>query len=186
MTTNDNKTTIYAKLIEFQSELVSIGKNDTNPHFKSKFASLDHIQLNIQSALSKHKLGYMFTTVDSGVQCTVFDNDGNRIEFTYPANLTGTAQQVGSAITYAKRYALCAVLGLIVGGEDDDGNEAQQQAPAPKPISLNKAKFDDIISTNNVESAKKALTTKEVQGRPLVLTQEQREALEELIMNNKI
>jgi hypothetical protein len=183
---SDKTISIYAKLIEFQSELTTIARNDDNPHYKSKFASLGHIQASIQPLLAKHKLGYMFTTIDSGVQCTVFDIDGNKIEFTYPANLAGTAQQVGSAITYAKRYALCAVLGLIVGGEDDDGNEAEKQAPAPKPITLNKAKFDDIISTNNVESAKKALATKEVSGRPLVLTQEQREALEELIMNNKI
>lgn len=41
----------------------------------------------------------------------------------------GTPQTAGSAITYARRYSLCAALG-VAGEEDDDGNAAQH---APKP-----------------------------------------------------
>lgn len=42
------------------------------------------------------------------------------------------SQALGSAVTYARRYALIAVLGLAPGGEDDDGKAASQ--PAPKPV----------------------------------------------------
>lgn len=42
------------------------------------------------------------------------------------------SQALGSAVTYARRYALIAVLGLAPSGEDDDGKAASQ--PAPKPV----------------------------------------------------
>jgi hypothetical protein len=48
-----------------------------------------------------------------------------------------TSQQLGSAITYARRYSLCAVLG-IVADEDDDGAKASEA-----PTRLLKAKDDD-------------------------------------------
>lgn len=115
---------IYQRLISFQGELPAITKEGQNPHFRSKYATLEAIQQAIQPLLKKYGLGYMFTTVEGGLNCTVFDVDNNSIDFIYPVNLVGKPQDVGSAISYAKRYALTAVLGLIVGGEDDDGNKA--------------------------------------------------------------
>jgi hypothetical protein len=44
----------------------------------------------------------------------------------YPLPATGTPQQIGSAITYARRYALCAVTGLAPGGDDDDAQTADR------------------------------------------------------------
>lgn len=123
---------IYQKLIAFQGELPAITKEANNPFFKSKYATLEAIQQTIQPLLLKHGLGYMFTTVDGGLNCTVFDTDNNTIDFVYPANLQGKPQDVGSAISYAKRYALSAVLGLIVGGEDDDGNKANDTQEVKK------------------------------------------------------
>jgi hypothetical protein len=48
------------------------------------------------------------------------------IEGSYPLPTSGSPQQIGSAITYARRYALCAVTGLAPGGDDDDGQAGQQ------------------------------------------------------------
>ena len=56
-----------------------------------------------------------------------------------------TAQSVGSAITYLKRYSLVAILGLACGEEDDDGNAASgtpepktyPQKPVQKPVLQN-------------------------------------------------
>jgi hypothetical protein len=41
-------------------------------------------------------------------------------------------QDLGKAITYARRYALCAVTGLAPGGDDDDAQTAQQAARPPR------------------------------------------------------
>jgi len=122
---NETKS-IYQRLIALQAELPAITKDTVNPFYKSKYATLEAIQQTIQPLLAKHGLGYMFTTVESGLNCTVFDTDNNTIDFVYPAKLEGKPQDIGSAISYAKRYALSAVLGLIVAGEDDDGNQAQE------------------------------------------------------------
>jgi hypothetical protein len=60
---------------------------------------------------------------------------------TAPPPTRGTPQQIGSALTYARRYILCAVTGVAPGGEDDDGKAAQQEVhmdrarTAPRPPS---------------------------------------------------
>lgn len=59
---------------------------------------------------------------------------GEREDGAYPLPdpSRATPQQVGSAITYGRRYCLTAVTGLVVGGEDDDG-QAANHAPAAPP-----------------------------------------------------
>ncbi len=42
-------------------------------------------------------------------------------------------QDLGKAITYARRYALCAITGLAPGGDDDDEASAQPHPPLPAP-----------------------------------------------------
>jgi ERF superfamily len=45
----------------------------------------------------------------------------------YPLPAGGTPQQIGSAITYARRYALCAVTGCAPGGDDDEASAAERE-----------------------------------------------------------
>lgn len=121
----ENKT-IYARLIEFQSKVEPIKKNAKNPFFKSDYATLDTIQFAIQKPLSDAGLGYMQQATADGLKTTIFDVEGNLIETMHPAVFEGNSQEIGSAMSYAKRYALTAALGLIIEGEDDDGNAAQE------------------------------------------------------------
>jgi hypothetical protein len=59
---------------------------------------------------------------------------GEEISGLYPLPTTGSPQQIGSAITYARRYALCAVTGLAPGGDDDDGQAGEKgHADAKRP-----------------------------------------------------
>lgn len=51
---------------------------------------------------------------------------GESEEGIYPLPTTGSPQQIGSAITYARRYTLCAVTGIATTQEDDDGTAAEQ------------------------------------------------------------
>jgi hypothetical protein len=109
-------------------------------------------------------------------------DDGSSIVATGVGHALDTSDKAtNKAQSSALKYCLMQTFLIPTEESKDIEDENNTVAPAPKPITLNKAKFDDIISTNNVESAKKALATKEIQGRPLVLTKEQREALEELI-----
>ncbi len=121
--------TIYGRLIEFQSQMPVIEKGAKNPFFKSKYATLDSIQFAIQPILKEVGLGYTQTISEdkTSLITTLYDEEGKSlVAGNYPVNLSGKAQDVGSAITYAKRYSLVAFLGLIVADEsDDDGNQAQ-------------------------------------------------------------
>jgi hypothetical protein len=55
----------------------------------------------------------------------------------YPLPTSGSPQDIGKAITYARRYALCAVTGLAPGGDDDDAQAAEQEhvARLRRPVS---------------------------------------------------
>jgi hypothetical protein len=149
------KTTIYQKLIKFQSEMSAIKKNSTNPHFKSPYATLDQIQSSIQKTLTANDLGYtqevVFEEDQTKLLTTLFDVDGNEKKTLYPISIQGTPQQVGSAMTYAKRYSLTALLGLIIEGEDDDGNEAQNQ-PKTEVTWLTNDQFAKTKISNDVKA----------------------------------
>ncbi len=133
--------TIYGRLIEFQSQMPVIEKGAKNPFFKSKYATLDSIQFAIQPILKEVGLGYTQTISEdkTSLITTLYDEEGKSlVAGNYPVNLSGKAQDVGSAITYAKRYSLVAFLGLIVADEsDDDGNQAQDT----KKVEIKKPTF---------------------------------------------
>ena len=117
--------TIYKRLTKFQSEVPNIEKSESNPHWKSKYAALDTIQSAIRPALTKNGLFYTQSVSANGVITTIYSEDGESlISDVYPLTVLPDPQKFASAVTYAKRYSLVAFLGLTVGGEDDDGNEA--------------------------------------------------------------
>jgi len=133
--------TIYGRLIDFQSQMPVIEKGAKNPFFKSKYATLDSIQFAIQPILKEVGLGYTQTISEdkTSLITTLYDEEGKSlVAGNYPVNLSGKAQDVGSAITYAKRYSLVAFLGLIVADQsDDDGNQAQDT----KKVEIKKPTF---------------------------------------------
>lgn len=116
---------IYKRLIAFQGKVQPVKKNAKNPFFKSNYATLDAIQFAIQKPLAEEGLGYSQEATEHGLKTKLFDIDGNTLESIYPASFEGKPQEIGSALSYAKRYALTALLGLIIEGEDDDGQQAQ-------------------------------------------------------------
>jgi len=122
-----SEKTIFSRIIDFQKSMPTVKKDGKNPFYKKKYAPLDSIQKAIQEPLATAGLGYTQEAANEGLKTTLFDVDGNIREFIYPAIFSGKPQEIGSAMTYAKRYALTACLGLIIEGEDDDGNNAQNQ-----------------------------------------------------------
>ena len=112
-------------------EIEGATKSANNPHFKSKYADLGAVIDAIKPALIKH--GLFFTQrpqpSDGGVTiATVLHHtSGESMELGtlfVPAN-KNDAQAFGSALTYARRYALVTAFGVPV--EDDDGNAASRK-----------------------------------------------------------
>lgn len=124
--------TLPEALAAFQAELPTVDLDSTNPHFKSKFASLANITKKVLPELSKHGFSYSVGSfVDNGllvVDAHLIHESGESRSFQFPITET-QPQKIGSAITYAKRYAIQALTG-VVADEDDDGNATAQQAPA--------------------------------------------------------
>lgn len=137
-----------------QQEMKQPLKDANNPFFKSKYVPLENVVEAITESASKNGLSFtQFPSSDVDGNVTVgtlvMHSSGEWIEYD-PIRMKpvkNDPQSIGSAITYAKRYALSAIFG-ITSDPDDDGNEATQtkkQAPAKKKdepvISVEKANY---------------------------------------------
>ena len=124
-------------LAKFQAELPSVGKNEEGDtgHFKYEYASLD---LLVQRVLPKlAAVGLSFTcatdfTPEGKFVLTyaLLHTSGESRLGMFPIPVTANAQQMGSWLTYARRYCLLCVTGVHPGGEDDDA-VAAMIAPTP-------------------------------------------------------
>lgn len=130
---------LAAALVAAQAEFGAVAKDTANPFFKSKYADLPAVKAEAQPVLAKHKLaviqepGYRVIEgkIHDTLTTTVVHETGQSKSSTMilrPVKADPQAQ--GSAITYAKRYAFMAVLGLVAD-EDDDGNAASGNSRKP-------------------------------------------------------
>lgn len=135
-----NHTSLAAALLAFQQKPPHIELDSTNPHFRSKFAGLPGITKAVKPRLSEEGLVYAqpLDNIEGApaIRTIVFHPaSGETLESITPLLLGGKTdpQSHGSAVTYARRYALLSILGLV-GDEDDDGNAASSGKPsAPTP-----------------------------------------------------
>ncbi len=112
-------------LIKAKSEFSNIQKDRVNPHFKHKYATLDAVLDAVTPALGKHGLAVVQTTAlesnKTVLQTHLYHESGECITSIYPLPEIGDSQKFGAALTYARRYALCAIL-CVTADEDDDAN----------------------------------------------------------------
>lgn len=118
---------LAAALCKAQSQMEGAKKDANNPHFKSKYADLASVWDAIREPLTKNGLSVvqLLRSIQGGVEVEtiLMHSSGQQISdvFAVPAS-KNDAQGYGSAATYARRYALMAMVG--VAPEDDDGNAA--------------------------------------------------------------
>lgn len=129
---------LAAALAKAQGQMVAARKDSTNPHFKSQYADLASVWDAIRGPLSSNGLAVVqIASAGEGmahIDTTLMHSSGQSIGGRLSVASGTTAQQIGSAITYARRYALSALVGIAP--DDDDGNAAQDakpSRPASKP-----------------------------------------------------
>lgn len=127
-------TLLAVALVKAQSEFQPALKSSLNPHFKSKYADLSTVWEVARPVLVKHGLAVIQAPdVVEGKQAlrtTVLHTSGQWISSLYLLNpVKQDPQGQGSAMTYARRYSLSSMLG-IVSEDDDDGNAASKGSAA--------------------------------------------------------
>jgi len=142
---------LLTALNEFQKLSVSASKGGTNPHFKSEYSTLENV---IKAVSQGSQFGLVFTQEvnfvdDMGkvyVETSIRHIDcKDVIQCRVPVFCKDihNPHQLGSGITYAKRYGLQSLYGLP--SEDDDGEKAMEgKTPnsTPKIVKNDKTKTD--------------------------------------------
>lgn len=146
---------LHAAMALAFTELEGALKTSNNPHFKSKYADLGNVIDAIKPALVKHGLFFWQVSHEAPNGAMIetvlgHKSGGERSLGTLfvPADKSN-AHGFGSALTYARRYALMAAFGIPA--EDDDGNAAsvdngkgQSQVGAVSPSPISKAQADQL------------------------------------------
>jgi hypothetical protein len=115
------------------------GQNSTN------YAKLEAIQAAVKPVLAAHGFSYRFKQEDkeTGISLTCIlshrsggsDTDTMRLPYD-TGGQKNAVQARGSTVAYGKRYTLCNVLGIQLGGEDNDG----KTPPSGEPINADQVK----------------------------------------------
>lgn len=152
--------TFFSRLAHVQAQIKPATMDGTNPHFKSRYATLASLHAACMPALTAagFSVRQSVTESDGFLYCeTIVESDDGNIKCTCPVGKPRdtSPQAYGSAITYARRYSLATCLGLV-SDDDDDGNAAQlpkeqetyhqkhsQQAKDPMDAEIDRA-FTDM------------------------------------------
>ena len=120
-----------------QGKLTYATKDSANPFFKSKYADLESVWDSCRSLLAENGLAVMqfpgeYFDGTMSLTTVLSHSSGEWIskEMSLPVTKPD-AQGAGSALTYMRRYALAAVVGVVQA--DDDGNAASSK-PVNQPV----------------------------------------------------
>lgn len=117
---------LYTKLLAVQKELKAIVKDETNPHFKSKYFTINSVIAELRPILNKVGLLVLQPLTDVNgrlqLQTSIIDPESGEIQvLSLDVPQDGNIQHTGANLTYLRRYALTSLF-LIEGEEDDDAN----------------------------------------------------------------
>ncbi len=145
---------LAAALAKAQGEIQPAPKDALNPYFKSRYASLPAVREAVREAFAKHGLSVVqIPAVIDGtlrLRTMLLHESGQQLdcgELSAEVDVSNP-QQMGSAITYFRRYALAAI-SQTVADDDDDGNAATKK-PKPQPQPLPR-------DTKQIDNAKKGI-----------------------------
>jgi len=124
---SDKLDALFAALSKAQGEIAGAKKDSTNPFFKSSYADLASVCDALREPFTKNGLSYIQLTEEDGTVVTMLcHSSGQWIKGRLKIDpVKKDPQGIGSAITYARRYALAAIAG--VAQIDDDGEAAMSR-----------------------------------------------------------
>ena len=141
---------LSSALAKAQAEIKGASKDSINPFFNSTYADLHAVVDAAMPALTKYGLsviqGSNYCTKTNGFYVTtmLLHESGQWIksEIRLPLGKSPNAQNIGSVMTYGRRYGLSAMAGVAQYDDDANANKTQLQAETeaekkakPKPVS---------------------------------------------------
>ena len=138
MKQSESITDLATALCLAQAEMGGAVKDSNNPFFKSSYADLTSVIKVIKQPFANHGLSFVQLPVTSdggkgvGVSTMLMHNSGQWIQSEYLLPMDKiTPQGAGSAITYARRYALQSLVGIPAV---DDDSEMAMYRNSPPPV----------------------------------------------------
>lgn len=172
MKTSEQINEVISALAKAQGMMAPAIFNKKNPHFGQKYADFTSCMDACRLPLSQNGLAIVQAcqTIDGKLFLVtmIAHTSGQWLKSEFPLNPSKQdSQGIGSAMTYAKRYSLCGILGIVADedGDDDDGetsvgrsnkvkvfNKPNIIIQPPKPIDLPKISEEKIIELLTLES----------------------------------
>jgi hypothetical protein len=150
-----------------QAEMPMVKKGSENSFFKSNYADLADIIGTTLPVIAKHGLAIVQLPggdIENQTLTTrLMHASGEWIESTMPLFIPkADAQSQGSALTYARRYAYSAILGIAT--EDDDGQAAVAHGPVARPVraATNAERPEQARPPEHDPGEGNAITTKQI------------------------
>lgn len=151
MNQSEHINELMTALAKAQGSMGHAVKDSENPHFKSKYADLAAVWEACRDPLAKNGLAVTQTIgLTEGQQIlvtTLGHTSGQWMRSTMILPMCNRAQEMGSILTYFRRYSLAAMCGVYQ--DDDDGNEAQKSVDmrATRPLnSAQKKELKDLLA----------------------------------------
>lgn len=160
MNQSESIVKLSAALVKAQAEMSGAVKDSANPFFKSKYADLQSVIKAIKEPFAKHGLAYTQfpITSDSGIGVTtrLVHESGEWLECGFFLPLTKLdPQAAGSAITYARRYALQAMAGIPAVDDDAEMAMGRTQKPVVGKITRKQAQtLHELLSSTEADVSK--------------------------------
>lgn len=177
---------IAKAIIAIQKDLKPLTKSAENSEYGSSFVPLSEVYPKALELLNKYNLATMQWPVskeDKSYLVTVLFNDSGdsitgSIELYTPRK---DLQAVGSAITYARRYGIMSILGMV-GEDDDDGNKAAGRQTKPTPDQVAEIKQLCIDLKYPMDQVQKRLDTLRTADQATVALNNLRERISQRAM----
>jgi len=158
-------------LAKAQGQMSAAKKGTDNSYFKSKYADLAAVWDVARKPLADNGLAVSQTTELDGaamvLRTSLVHSSGQWISGAYRIKpVKDDPQAVGSATTYARRYAFASIVGVVAENEDDDGNagsgrDSAGSPPQAKSVFKNAA-LRNTFCKNVIESFANAQTIEEL------------------------
>lgn len=155
---------LFSALSKAQAQMHAALKTSDNPFFKSKYADFGEVVAASRPALSANGL--------SVIQRIICIDDGNEVLHSILGHSSGQyidsimrikpqksdVQSLGSYITYLKRYAYAALVGVVTEDDDGEGAVIHNGRESGSNV-INDSRPDGIISREQLQTLNQLLSS---------------------------